>query len=125
MVAAYGTLRVDQGNYNWALKNKSDYLGQDRIKDFDLIAGTGFPYAVENNDSEGNILLDVFMVDANVMKSLDSLEGYPSFYNRKQVSTKFGKAWVYFYNRAKGGEIIANGDWVDHIDSRYERRRIS
>jgi gamma-glutamylcyclotransferase (GGCT)/AIG2-like uncharacterized protein YtfP len=125
LVGAYGTLRLDQGNYNWLLKDKSDHVGSYVANDFKLIAGTGFPYAVETEDGSGKVLLDLFLVDEHVFKSLDRLEGYPNFYNRKKISTPHGDAWVYFYNQADGGEVISDGDWVKHISNRHERRRFN
>jgi gamma-glutamylcyclotransferase (GGCT)/AIG2-like uncharacterized protein YtfP len=120
LVATYGTLRLDQGNYNHLLKNKSDYIGKTSITGFDIIPGWGFPYAREKeNKNEGIVVVDVFKVDPQVFKNLDRLEGYPSFYDRKLINTEFGEAWIYFYNQAKG-EPLPDGDWVKFISQKRD-----
>ena len=39
---------------------------------------------------------EVWEVDDETFAMLDSIEGYPNFYNRKQIQTSQGKAWVYY-----------------------------
>jgi len=42
---------------------------------------------------------EVWEVDEEVFASLDRIEGYPDFYDRKQVSTNKGKVWMYYLPR--------------------------
>lgn len=39
---------------------------------------------------------EVWQVDDQTMDILDSIEGYPNFYNRVKVSTTKGNAWIYY-----------------------------
>ena len=56
-------------------------------------------------------------VDDDAFRSMDRLEGYPSFYRREQrqihlVGGGSVLAWVYVMNRLpEGAKIIESGDW--------------
>lgn len=101
-VAVYGTLKTGQANHFY-LEGLSP-LVEETISGWDMFAvyGGGFPAIVEG---EGSILIQVFEVDDATFRSLDGLEGYPSFYNRKKVSTSVGEAWIYFWDEVGGGNL--------------------
>ena len=39
---------------------------------------------------------EVWEVEDNVLAALDRIEGYPDFYNRKQISSSKGNTWIYY-----------------------------
>ena len=39
---------------------------------------------------------EVWEIDAETLKILDAIEGYPDFYNRKEIDTTQGKVWIYY-----------------------------
>jgi len=41
---------------------------------------------------------EVWSVDQHTMEQLDAIEGYPNFYNRTEVATSSGVAWMYYLN---------------------------
>ena len=45
-----------------------------------------------NNKIKG----EVWEVDDKVFASLDAIEGYPDFYDRKQISSTKGNTWIYY-----------------------------
>ena len=45
-----------------------------------------------NNKIKG----EVWEVDDKVLASLDAIEGYPDFYDRKQISSTKGNTWIYY-----------------------------
>jgi len=130
-VFAYGTLRVGQGNYSYLLKDEPGvkYLGEDTIEGFTMIHLGGFPALIENNFVEDfaeirvatKVVGDVFEVNDETMTNLDALEGYPTFYNRKEVETENnGTCWVYYHeNLSKDtlerymGNIIYFNNWLE------------
>lgn len=91
-VAVYGTLKKNHGNH--PLLKDSEFLGQDRVKGWDLYAG-GIPFIVKG---KGSVSVEVYKIDKSTFNSIDRLEGYPEFYNRTKVSTNFGKAWIYHFD---------------------------
>ena len=115
IVAVYGTLREGQGNWRWALRNRSEKLGDAVVSGFDMYNTGGFP-AVVHTTGEGqrDISIEVYEVDDEVFADLDRLEGYPHMYTREQVDTEYGPAWLYIWNSPLGGlEYIPGGDWVE------------
>ena len=75
---------------------------------FDLGA---YPAVTQN----GNDVIhgEVYAVSEDTFNELDALEGYPDFYDRIQITTSFGRAWMYVVNRRTvGGKcIISSGLW--------------
>ena len=45
---------------------------------------------------EKDIAGEVWEVTDDLFKTLDLIEGYPNFYNRLEVETTLGKAWMYY-----------------------------
>lgn len=117
-VAVYGSLRKGLGNH-YLLKD-SEYLGDcptDRM--FTMKSLGGFPAIIAGEDS---VTIEVYDVDQETFGKLDQLEGYPSFYNRQLIDTKFGKAWIYFLAEDDGyhKDIVSHGDWKKYVkDNNY------
>jgi gamma-glutamylcyclotransferase (GGCT)/AIG2-like uncharacterized protein YtfP len=109
-VAVYGSLKKGFGNHR--LLTNAEYLGVDKIDGWDMYGLGGFPGIVAG---EGSIHIEVYKVDDEEMARLDMLEGYPSFYDRKQVSTQHGDAWVYFLatpeNYIDTCAVVPTGRW--------------
>ena len=111
-VAVYGTLREGEGNWQWALQDRATKLGDCLSnKEFTMHSLGGFPGVVFGGNTA--IKLEVFKVEDHVMQDLDHLEGYPDFYNRVEIDTPYGKAWMYFLESCSGPEV-ESGDWLEH-----------
>ena len=55
---------------------------------------------------------EVYMINDEVLASLDRLEDVPVEYRREQIETIFGLAWVYFYQLdSSANKEILSGDW--------------
>ena len=116
--AVYGTLRLNQGNYNWCLKNKEGvkHLETKKIKGYRMFSLGGFPGVKEDENSE--IIVDIFDVNnENVVRNLDGLEGYRENDERNSMYLKRktdNDEFIYVWNRRdEGVEEIFNGDWVE------------
>jgi gamma-glutamylcyclotransferase (GGCT)/AIG2-like uncharacterized protein YtfP len=124
-VFVYGTLRNGFGNYNWALKGKTEKEETALLEGsiYPVHSGGGFPCLIEE---EGLVHGELMYIKPDlyddVMQSLDNLEGYfpkresTSMYVRRvrdvHVGTKTIKAYVYVYNRPLRTKRIESGDWV-------------
>lgn len=111
-VAVYGSLKKGFGNN--VLLNTAEYLGTcDTSPDWTMYSLGGFPCIVPQGDTQ--ICIEVYDVDQRTMNRLDMLEGYPSFYNRRVIDTKFGKAWIYYMDECPDyvGEekVVEHGCW--------------
>lgn len=114
-VAVYGTLKKHQSNHRLL-------AGQRRLGRCQLDAITLYdlgPYpAAKLVPSEG-VDVEVYEVSRKCFARLDRLEDYNAampeagLYDRVELETEFGPAWVYIYNRGVGGcRVIRSGGWV-------------
>ncbi len=53
--------------------------------------------------------------DINDLELVDQLEGYPTLYDRSEIATDYGNAWVYHFDfnnpLAIGSTKIEDGNW--------------
>jgi len=111
-VFVYGTLR--KGFYNHFLLSNSTFLGEtETIKEDYTLKSLGvFPGVLlkGNNKIKG----EVYKINRVTMDSLDSLEGFPDFYNKTLVDTGLGKAFMYYLTTGyEKYPTISSGDWKD------------
>lgn len=92
-VAVYGSLK--QGYHNHPLLEGYPCQNTDVIQGWDMVDLGSFPGIFKG---DGEIHVEIYEVDDSGMGRLDMLEGYPTFYNRTQVDTSEGKAWIYYLN---------------------------
>lgn len=118
LVAVYGSLR--KGLHNHRLLEQADLVGTARISGFKMYSMGGFPFITHEDATEQDtIQIEVYAVTPREMRSLDQLEGYPSFYNRELVDTPYGKAWIYFIDNERDGySPVIDGDWFKYYTSR-------
>jgi len=109
LVAVYGSLR--DGLSNHRLLETAKPLGKDTVTGFDMFSLGAFPY-VRPTKEANNIVVEVYEVDENTFARLDMLEGYPSFYDRMKIATKYGDAWIYFIDEYGKYPKVTSGDWV-------------
>ena len=118
LVAVYGSLRKLMGNHR--LLEGQEFLGTTKITGLSMYRYcNGYPACVLDG-GENTIITEVYSVDDECFARLDMLEGYPSFYNRSQVWTELGLAWVYHMSEDGVGDapLIPSGDWVDDFNER-------
>ena len=107
----YGSLRKGMGNNGYFL-GTSKYLGKAMVDGFQMFSLGAFPYVRPNVKSTYSLVVDIYDIDDKTFKNIDMLEGYPSFYNRKEATTTDGvTGWIYFIDRP-GEEEVLSGDWV-------------
>lgn len=112
-VAVYGTLK--QGGNNHHYLNGAEYLGSAQLDGFSLYDLGPWPAA---RQEPGVIQVEVYTVDRETFATLDQLEEYRAdapaqgLYDRCEVSTPFGQAWLYLYNEPVSAELkLASGNW--------------
>lgn len=118
-VFVYGTLRKGR-SANGKFDGKAEFKGTTRIT-AELYDISWFPgiRVVGNGEfiSEGpTVVGDVYEITSDDLSSrLDSYEGYPTLYGRKQVQTESGETvWVYEFNDDNPREkyrLITTGEW--------------
>jgi gamma-glutamylcyclotransferase (GGCT)/AIG2-like uncharacterized protein YtfP len=101
-VAVYGSLKRGFGNHKRLSQTKIEFEGF--IKGgFDMYSLSSYPALCVNPDSDFGIDVEVYPLDEQLLKSLDSLEGYPNFYTRDLVWVRpydspndLYSCWVYY-----------------------------
>lgn len=114
-VMVYGSLRRGMGNHG--VIEPGQFLGFDVVEGFNMHSYGAYPYVTHGN---GAVTVEVYEVDCTTMGRLDTLEGYPSFYNRELRMTKHGEAWIYFIDDEEDDfyDKVEDGDWVEYKTSR-------
>lgn len=120
-VAVYGSLRKGLGNHALLAHVKSFEEGVTE-EQFKMYSLGGFP-AITEEEGAG-VVVEVYDVDDATMRRLDRLEGYPSFYDRKEVTVELSsggsvKSWIYFMHESPtyNSGIVENNDWYKYLES--------
>ena len=116
LVACYGSLRRGMSNYQYYLSN-SEYKGTFTTEpEYTLHSLSAYPGLKLNGNT--SIVMEVYEVDEETLKTLNRLEGYypgekSTFYDRIEIDTPWGKAFTYIYvNELSKESIVESGDWV-------------
>lgn len=115
----YGTLRPGE---RMDLSNERigggivKHEGRSRINGAIYNLGSYPGAAVEGGSfdpKDKSIIGDVFeIIDERAVAFLDTYEGYPYLYDRKETETEDGlTVWVYTYNNELPEQPIKSGDW--------------
>ena len=113
LVFVYGTLL--KGEPNNRLLKTSKFLGPERVCGLSMRDLVYYPACIPDADVQKAVVGEVWEVDDQTFHSLDGLEGYPNFYDRIQVPTFAGKAWIYINFDAENEPEIESGDWRLHL----------
>ena len=88
-IFVYGTLRRHYNN-NILLRD-SEFLGYAKTEPKYSLAVSVIPYLIKGEDS---VIGEVYEVDDDVLKDLDSLEGHPTVYTRKELKVFFNEELI-------------------------------
>ena len=103
-VFVYGTLMNGHENHRYYLW-ESEFLGKGEITGYALYAVSSFPGIVLEVGEK--VKDEVYKVDRDTLKRLDSLEGEGSLYLRKQVEAlvdgQIVQGWTYIWNHETEG----------------------
>ncbi|XP_071492948.1 putative gamma-glutamylcyclotransferase CG2811 [Diadema antillarum] len=118
LVFVYGTLKRGQPNHHVITDFKEGYKligeGQTQSK-WPLVIASEFniPFLLDSEGEGHNVAGEVYEVNDSVFAKLDELEGYPGFYDRRQVSIAMTtpandttshqvlQCWLYFLPKFK------------------------
>jgi gamma-glutamylaminecyclotransferase len=114
-VFVYGTLL--RGEVNHDLLGGAALLGPHRTEPrFTLLLLGAYPGLIGGGRTA--VYGEVYRIDEAGLLRLDQLEDYPRLYDRCQIPTAFGRAWVYLYRgRIRNRPAIHSGDWRLHASN--------
>lgn len=99
---------LKNGKVNHGVLAKSQYLGN-HVTDPKYTMYDMGAYPCITLDGNTAIHGEVYEVDS--LRRTDILEGYPVYYNRTEIETEYGTAWVYHYYPNADSKIIESGNW--------------
>lgn len=107
----YGTLKKGKGNCR-RLENAIFVGDAETLEQYTMISLGYFP-GVLLKEPTHKIQGEVYEIDEEIEKSLDSLEGYPNFYNKKLIQTTLGEAIMYYLPTKSyiNREVVEGGRW--------------
>jgi len=109
-VFVYGTLKSGNKVRGLHMFPGAEFIG-DATTDqkFHMLDLGSFPGVRISNKQQPSLSIagQVFDVSDETFAQLDAIEGYPVFYDRKQVNTSKGKAWMYI--------LPNNGEYDDYF----------
>jgi len=117
-IFVYGTLLKGCSNHPYFLSEAKKLGSHTTEPEFTMLHLGGFPGVVANGNTA--IVGEVYEVTEQQLEGIDHLEGYnsenPQFglYNKKQINTPWGPAWIYIYNARRDisdSQIIHSGSW--------------
>ena len=123
LVAVYGSLKKGFHNDVY-LERANSFVGSGTISGFEMYGLGGFPMVVPG---DGRISVEVYSVSDDVLESLDRLEGFPHFYDRKRAVVTYDnsgrqeKVWIYFGrpDQVKGSKKVADGIWTNPYEFQF------
>ena len=114
LIFAYGTLMTGYGNNSYMKDQKLIGKGN-TVEEYTMYA-SGIPFINEYKKTS-QIQGELWEIDIKRLPYIDSLEGHPSWYKRKQIPVEInGKtytAWLYFNNDERG-TIIKDGNFRNY-----------
>ncbi len=125
-VFVYGSLKKGFGNSHILSDSKVISLSAQTIQKFVMLSLSAYPGLLDKPSHKDSSLIsgEIYEVSLSTLKSLDMLEGYPSFYNRKSTSCtcKDGsthKALIYFLSNNPqyvNYPTVPSGSWDKPIN---------
>jgi gamma-glutamylaminecyclotransferase len=111
-IFVYGTLMSGFGNNR--LLSDSKFIGNATTKEKYTMRSRGIPFVNEHKETS-KIHGEVYKVNKSTLSSLDSLEGHPRWYYRKEIDLDMEDgseitAEIYF-NDEKGCPIVKSGKY--------------
>jgi len=114
LVFVYGTLR--KGACNQIQMLSAECLGlYETLPEYSMFDLGAFPAVKPLGNT--SIIGELYLVNQQTFTNLDLLEGYPTYYDRIQIDTPKGEAWMYVMNKLPATEsVIESGDWIKYCD---------
>jgi len=108
LLFTYGTLK--KGYTNHSVMSNAKFIGVTVTEPLFTMYNLGRYPAITLSGSTA-IVGEVYEVDD--LYRTDVLEGYPTFYDRVEIDTEYGRAWVYYCDAPSHcGIIIESGEWI-------------
>lgn len=130
-IATYGSLRRGMQNFSVNARGGGEYVATGESQANYNLYRYGSAYfpsvSLIHSNSGTPVVLDIFEApELGMTGAYDSLEGYPSFYNRTPIEVLLDNgdtllAWIYHIDEEQE-EVITSGDWCAHNVEDYYKQ---
>ena len=120
LIVTYGSLRKGHGNNR--LLRDSELKSTEVINiPYRMISLGAFPGLIPSPENH-DITVEIWEVNDYTYRSVECLEGWPSFYQKALVLTSLGEVEVYVLESPRyqsGYDSVESGDWNEFYKRRY------
>jgi gamma-glutamylcyclotransferase (GGCT)/AIG2-like uncharacterized protein YtfP len=120
LIVTYGSLRNGHGNNR--LLRDSELKSTEIINiPYRMVSLGGFPGLIPSAENH-DIVVEIWEVNDYTYRSVEALEGWPSFYQKALVPTSLGEVEVYVLESPRyqsGYDSVESGDWNEFYKRRY------
>ena len=120
LVFVYGSLRKGMGNHSVLNPRGSMLVDEYTTPPEYHLADLGYYPAVLKGGGTA-IKGELYAVSQEVWEAVEYLEGYPSFYDRVELTTPHGVAIMYYLPhdlcRPEDNDLVESGDWVEYYEN--------
>lgn len=120
LIVTYGSLRKGHGNNR--LLRDSELKSTEVISiPYRMISLGAFPGLIPSEENH-DITVEIWEVNDYTYRSVEALEGWPSFYQKALVPTSLGEVEVYVLESQRyqsGYDSVESGDWNESYKRRY------
>lgn len=122
ILAVYGSLRRNMGNHRLLIGSK--FIGKTEIETNMQMYDLGYyPTLIETKDPH-KLTIELYEVDELTHKAVEHLEGYPSYYQRKNIRVEHGgneyDAQIYYWDTKETPKRpVPSGDWTEYKINQY------
>lgn len=124
-VFVYGSLLSGLHNHPALTAAKAQFMGPaTTVEKYHMVSLGAYPGVILTQATSA-ILGEMYRVDGEAMERiLDRLEGYPYFYNRREVPLDNGElAWIYYLQYTDGytdsRTPVPDGDWRKFFEAKH------
>lgn len=113
LIAVYGTLRKGYGNHSYL--GGAKFIGSGKTFDKYRMTSSGIPFLLQGKNAKGanNVRVEVYSVSEYQLKSIDRLEGHPTWYKREKIGVRLDNGIII------GAETYIINDVARHDDGKY------
>ena len=128
LVFVYGTFM--QGGGHHSIISEQLCLGAATTKYHYTMSARFHPFVSDIKGVQSSkIHGELYLVNEQVLKAIDKIEGHPNYYKRKQIYVFINgdpyRAWMYFYPKVDG-TVIPTGNYRDYekaMGDAYQQER--
>lgn len=114
-IAVYGSLRTDMYNHRLLERGGANFVSKEILNvPYKMIPYSSFPALIPDTQSH-DILMEIYEVDDDVYMAVETLEGYPRFYDKATTTDNAGDIVEFYVIPDKSGQLAERYEDAESI----------